>query len=115
MIGGRKYRVTCVFLGGQTGPAARGRARHADHTMPSRKQSRKEPSRTSQSATRPASPVRAGGASDKRLWLYVLMVLGAGLLAYSNGFSGPLVFDDHLTIVENKQIRDLTAKSVLFP
>ena len=48
-------------------------------------------------------------------WRAAIIVL-AGFLAYANSFSGPFVFDDRISIVENAQIRDVwKLDEVLFP
>jgi hypothetical protein len=47
------------------------------------------------------------------LWYAAAIVL-AGLLAYSNSFSGPFLFDDFGSIVRNASIRDLTNLRALF-
>jgi dipeptidyl aminopeptidase/acylaminoacyl peptidase len=39
----------------------------------------------------------------------------AGVLAYANALDAPLVLDDHVTVVENPQIRDLARVDVLLP
>jgi hypothetical protein len=38
----------------------------------------------------------------------------AGVLVYSNSLSGPFVYDDQLSIVENRYIRQLSSPSRLF-
>lgn len=49
-------------------------------------------------------------------WWYPVVLAALVVLAYANGLSGPFVFDDKLTVVENRQIRDLTAiRSLLLP
>lgn len=48
-----------------------------------------------------------------RLLAGVLVI--AGILAYWNSLSGPFIYDDHLSIVENEQIRTLWSSSVLMP
>ena len=45
---------------------------------------------------------------------YVAAIVIAGLLAYSNSFSGPFIFDDFGSIVRNTSIRDLTNLRALF-
>ena len=48
-------------------------------------------------------------------WRAVIMGL-AGVLAYANSLSGPFIFDDQLSIVENQQIREWwQLGTVLFP
>ncbi len=42
-----------------------------------------------------------------RLWLAGLLIVLAGLAAYHNSFTGPLVFDDQLSIAENPTLRSL--------
>ena len=58
--------------------------------------------------TEPARPSRR-----VRLLAGVLVI--AGILAYWNSLSGPFIYDDHLSIVENEQIRTLWSPSVLMP
>src|SRR6266446_6873989 len=49
-----------------------------------------------------------------RLWLLAIAV--AGVLAYGNTLSNPLVLDDTITILDNPQIREWWRPSVvLFP
>lgn len=42
-------------------------------------------------------------------WWPSLLILLAGTFAYANSLSGPFVFDDHVSIVENPAIRSLAA------
>jgi tetratricopeptide (TPR) repeat protein len=50
------------------------------------------------------------------LWWRALVIALAGLAVYSNSLSGPFVFDDQLSIVENASIREWwRLGSVLFP
>lgn len=50
------------------------------------------------------------------IWWRAGVIVIAGALAYSNSLSGPFIFDDQLSIVENSQIRDLgNLSSVLAP
>ncbi len=51
-----------------------------------------------------------------RIWLPVLALVGAALLAWSNTGSAPFVFDDRAAIVDNPTIRDLgNLGAVLLP
>ena len=69
--------------------------------------------RGSRKATQVAATV--AGAQTPVVWLAVALVT-AGLLAYANSLSGPFVFDDRLSIVENASIRRWWQPSaVLFP
>lgn len=59
-------------------------------------------------------------ASDRRssrlVWWHPVALAALVALTYVNGLSGPFVFDDKLTVVENRQIRDLTSiHSLLLP
>jgi tetratricopeptide (TPR) repeat protein len=47
-------------------------------------------------------------------WRAAVIVL-AGVLSYSNSLSGPPLFDDHASLLENQHIRTLLPSSVLFP
>lgn len=47
-------------------------------------------------------------------WLAALIVI-AGFLAYWNSLSSPFIYDDELSIVQNRQIRKLWSASVLSP
>ena len=50
------------------------------------------------------------------VWWHPVVLAALVVLAYANGLSGPFVFDDKLTVVENRQIRDLTSiGSLLLP
>lgn len=60
--------------------------------------------RTRQAVHDPASPTQ--GASRRRV-LIVLVLLGAGLLAYGNSFFGAFVFDDTIAILKNRHIKYL--------
>ncbi|MCG3136741.1 MAG: Photosystem I assembly protein Ycf3 [Phycisphaerae bacterium] len=40
-------------------------------------------------------------------WLGILLIAGAGILAYANSFNGPFIFDDTPSIVNNAHIRHL--------
>src|SRR5262249_17439405 len=59
---------------------------------------------------RPARP-----AARRALWLRSAVILVAGVAAYANSVSGPFIFDDEATIVENASIRDLGPSIALFP
>lgn len=45
--------------------------------------------------------------SPARAWLCVLLLIGAGALAYGNSLSGPFIVDDGMAIVGNAHIRQL--------
>lgn len=47
----------------------------------------------------------SGTHSDSRLALQLLLILGTGILAWSNSLTAPFVFDDLTTIVDNPLIR----------
>lgn len=44
-----------------------------------------------------------------------LLIVAAGLLAYSNSFSGPFVFDDSRSIEFNQRVRDFSARQTVRP
>jgi len=48
-------------------------------------------------------------------WLAGAVIVIAGLLAYANSFSGPFVFDDVPSIVENESLRQFWPPSALCP
>ncbi len=83
---------------------ARGALRTLDTMRPGAPGEPGSPGNNVASVTQPAT---------HSLWLRAAIVIVAGLLAYSNSFSGPFIFDDEITIVENSQIRDLTHLTVL--
>ncbi len=45
----------------------------------------------------------------------IVLLLAAGLVVYANSLTNPLVIDDHVTILENEQIRSLWSLDVLRP
>lgn len=55
------------------------------------------------SRSRNSTPAPSG-----KLQLHILLIVGVSILAWSNSFHGPFVFDDRHTIVENLQIRNLS-------
>jgi len=57
------------------------------------------------------SPV--GTASARGLWWAPAVMAIAAVLAYSNSLSGPFIFDDRGTIVDNRTIEDLGSRQVL--
>jgi tetratricopeptide (TPR) repeat protein len=61
----------------------------------------------------PRPPTPAGPAPA--VWWRVAIIVLAGTLAYANSLSGPFIFDDDATVVENTSIRDLRSKAVFFP
>ncbi|MBT0666274.1 tetratricopeptide repeat protein [Geobacter pelophilus] len=44
---------------------------------------------------------------DSQITLQIMLILGVGILAWSNSFGAPFVFDDLTVIVNNPQIRNL--------
>ncbi|MBM3287428.1 MAG: tetratricopeptide repeat protein [Candidatus Eisenbacteria bacterium] len=53
-------------------------------------------------------PLSGQRSTERTLVLLgILLVLAGGILAYSNSLSGGFFFDDHVSIVENQNIRDL--------
>ena len=65
--------------------------------------------------TRAPNPHRLSAPPSGIWWRAGLIVL-AGALAYSNSLSGPFVYDDQLSIVENRYIRQLSSLArVFFP
>jgi len=48
------------------------------------------------------------------VWWRIAIIILAGVLAYANNLSGPFIFDDGATVVENTSIRDLGSTAVLF-
>lgn len=75
----------------------------------SARQSRRTPVR------RWPSHVASPGALRPAAWGLVAVIVAAGALAYANSLSGPFVFDDTVSIVENASIRDWSDPAVLFP
>src|ERR1700680_507390 len=55
-----------------------------------------------------------GGQLAGIRWRAAVVVL-AGILSYSNSLSGPPLFDDHASLLENQHIRTLQPSSALFP
>lgn len=55
----------------------------------------------------PRRPVRAAAAPPARARWHAAVLLAAGVVVYSNSLSGPFIFDDRATILENQHIRDL--------
>jgi hypothetical protein len=45
-------------------------------------------------------------SADWGIWLRLSVIVLAGVLTYSNSLSGPFVFDDLYTVVNNHEIRD---------
>ena len=75
----------------------------------SARQSRRPPARRS------PPDVVAPEALRPAAWGLVAIIVAAGALAYANNLSGPFVFDDTVSIVENASIRDWSDPAVLFP
>ncbi len=66
--------------------------------------------------TLPNSPTQRRRASDRSIPIAALLLVLAGLLAYSNSFNTPLLLDDAGTVVNNPSIRQLwPLSSVLSP
>lgn len=66
----------------------------------------------------PAAPARAavGAGSASAAWRFSPLALAlAALVAYSNSFSAPFVFDDEFSIVENPHIRSLSLDAFRAP
>ena len=63
----------------------------------------------------PAAPPPAPAGPAPAVWWRVAIIVLAGTLAYANSLSGPFIFDDDATVVENTSIRDLRSTAVLFP
>jgi hypothetical protein len=57
----------------------------------------------------------ASPRSTIRVWWCTVALAFAGACTYINTLSNPFVFDDHATVVENEQIRDLSSPQVLLP
>jgi protein O-mannosyl-transferase len=57
--------------------------------------------------SRTASPALAGGS-----WWRIGLIVLAGVLTYANSLSGPFVFDDRVTVLENSSIRDWSSPQV---
>jgi tetratricopeptide (TPR) repeat protein len=51
----------------------------------------------------------------RRVWWPPLLIAAVVFAAYANSFSGPLVFDDRATIIDNDTIEDLGSSRVLAP
>ena len=65
--------------------------------------------------TREPKPQKLSARSSG-IWWRAGLIAVAGALAYSNSLSGPFVYDDQLSIVENRYIRQLSSPTrVLFP
>jgi Flp pilus assembly protein TadD len=65
--------------------------------------------------TRAPKPHRLS-APPSGIWWRAGLIVAVGALAYSNSLSGPFVYDDQLSIVENRYIRQLSSLGrVLFP
>jgi tetratricopeptide (TPR) repeat protein len=83
--------------------------------VPSRKRRRPSGGAGPARSVRGSAPVAfAAGASGRPgtswrpgAWWRPLVLVIAGILAYANSLSGPFIFDDSLSIVENPRIRQL--------
>ncbi len=62
-----------------------------------------------------AAPLPTRSAPAPAVAWRVAIVVLAGALAYANSLSGPFVFDDGATVVDNTSIRDLGSTAVFFP
>jgi tetratricopeptide (TPR) repeat protein len=65
-------------------------------------------------ASYPVSTDMASRRSKRRVnpWWPIGLIVLAGALAYANSLSGPFVFDDRATVLENTSIRDLWSPRV---
>ena len=93
----------------------RGAAWHArgrrSHPAPAwRAERRREEARTAACAAAANAHRRA---APRRRWLAPALIAVAVLLAYSNALSGPFIFDDRGTIIDNHTIEDLWSRQVL--
>jgi len=65
---------------------------------------------------RRSPPPRTSPESPIDVWWRTVIIVLAGFLAYANSLSGPFIFDDRISIVENQQIREWwNLTTVLFP
>jgi protein O-mannosyl-transferase len=71
--------------------------------------------RPSKKKVRSAEP-QASVAPRTGLWWQAALIVVVGALTYSNSLAGPFILDDQSTIVDNRQIRELSRlSSVLVP
>lgn len=70
------------------------------------------PKGTRRPAPRPAARISAAPRSHAFRWHALALVLAA-ILCYANSLSGPFVFDDRGTIVDNRTIENLWSRQVL--
>lgn len=75
--------------------------------MASRRSKQKVRRASPSTPSRAASPPLSGGS-----WWRMGLIVIAGLVAYANSLSGPFVFDDRATIIENASIRDWSSPHV---
>lgn len=64
-------------------------------------------------APRTSRPARQRPVNNLRWWMAAIVI--AGGLTYANSLSGPFVFDDRGTVLDNPTIRSLWHRDVLFP
>lgn len=65
---------------------------------------------------RRSPPLRTSPESPVDVWWRAVLIVLAGFLAYANSLSGPFIFDDRVSIIENPQIREWwNLATVLFP
>jgi Flp pilus assembly protein TadD len=57
----------------------------------------------------------SSAAPSRRIWWRHLLIAAAIVAAYANSLSGPLIFDDRATIIDNQTIEDLGSARVLNP
>src|SRR5262245_41089224 len=77
-------------------------------------------SRTQRAASRrlpPGARVAVATPEQPRRWSWwrAALIVGVGALVYANSLSGPFIFDDEASIVENTQIRSLAPSVALSP
>jgi tetratricopeptide (TPR) repeat protein len=63
-------------------------------------------------ASSPAPSSIAPVPAAERPWWPIFFIVIAGVLTYANSLSGPFVFDDKATVLENTSIRDLSSPRV---
>jgi tetratricopeptide (TPR) repeat protein len=70
------------------------------------------PQRASAPLTRAPQPPSTPRSA---VWWRVAVIVIAGVIAYTNSLSGPFIFDDDATLVENRSIRSVQSTGVFFP
>src|SRR5216117_2084229 len=71
------------------------------------------PRRPKRSQPQPPSPPPS--VPRRAVWWRASLFVIAGALAYANSLSGPFIFDDEETVVQNAEIRELRPSVALFP